>query len=53
MSWLAYNIVNGMVSKQNIYIYIYIYIYICNVKKIKQKLDFHHEHILLSKHQFL
>ena len=59
MSWLAYNIVHGMVSKQNTQIYIYIYIY--NVKKIKQKtelfsrptLNFHHEHILLSKQQFL
>ena len=26
---------------------------VCNVKKIKQKLNFHHEHFLLSKHQFL
>ena len=53
MPWLAYNIVHGMVSKQNTHIY--------NVKKTKQKtelfsrpkLNFHHEHILLSKHQFL
>ena len=34
--FMAYNIVHGMVSKQNVYIYIYIYIY---VKKIKQKTE--------------
>ena len=39
ISWLAYNIVHGMVSKQNVYVYIYIYIYIYNVKKIKQKTE--------------
>ena len=35
MSWLAYNIIHGMVSKQNVYIYIYIF----NVKKIIQKIE--------------
>ena len=33
ISWLAYNIVHGMASKQNVCIYI------CNVKKIKQKTE--------------
>ena len=32
MSWLAYNIVHGIVSKQNVYIY--------NVKKINRKLNY-------------
>ena len=34
ISWLAYNIVHCMVSKQNVYIYIYVML-----KKVKQKTE--------------